>query len=115
MPACVIDRKTLHNATFDATFDAGFDAGLDMADVTRRMFLGACAVGAAAVSTRPFTAGATPPLPAARASAPGILTRLPGEGNQLALTVDDGCSTSDVAAIGRFCADSGMRLTFFVN
>ena len=35
----------------------------------------------------------------------GVLTRLPGDGNQLALTVDDGCSTADVAALGRFCAD----------
>lgn len=33
----------------------------------------------------------------------------------MALTVDDGCSTADVAALGRFCADTGMRLTFFVN
>jgi peptidoglycan/xylan/chitin deacetylase (PgdA/CDA1 family) len=45
----------------------------------------------------------------------GVLTRLPGEGTQLALTVDDGCSTPDVAAIGQFCAATGMRLTFFVN
>ncbi len=54
-------------------------------------------------------------MPAARVPAPGILTRLPGDGTQLALTVDDGCSSADVAALGRFCADTGMRLTFFVN
>jgi peptidoglycan/xylan/chitin deacetylase (PgdA/CDA1 family) len=44
-----------------------------------------------------------------------VLTRLPGDGVQLALTVDDGTSIEDVAALGRFCADTGMRLTFFVN
>jgi hypothetical protein len=33
----------------------------------------------------------------------------------LALTVDDGTNTEDVAALGRFCADTGMQLTFFVN
>jgi peptidoglycan/xylan/chitin deacetylase (PgdA/CDA1 family) len=88
-----------------------------MAKFTRRMFLGACAFGAAAVTGPSFTAGALPsPIPHARVPAPvGILTRLPGAGNQLALTVDDGCSTADVAALGQFCADTGMRLTFFAN
>jgi peptidoglycan-N-acetylglucosamine deacetylase len=85
-----------------------------MADLTRRMFLGTCAVGAVAANA-PAVVAAAAPLPRARASAPGILTRLPGDGNQLALTVDDGCSTADVAALGRFCADTGTRLTFFVN
>jgi peptidoglycan/xylan/chitin deacetylase (PgdA/CDA1 family) len=88
-----------------------------VADLTRRTFFGACALGAFAASTPILVAGASPgPLPAARMPAPvGVLTRLPGDGNQLALTVDDGCSTADVAALGRFCADTGMRLTFFVN
>jgi peptidoglycan/xylan/chitin deacetylase (PgdA/CDA1 family) len=80
------------------------------------MFLGACSLGAIAASAPVATAAASPgPLPAARASAPGILTRLPGDGDQLALTIDDGCSTADVAALGRFCADTGTRMTFFVN
>lgn len=88
-----------------------------MSDLTRRAFFGACALGAVAASTPIVTAGASPrPVPTARVPAPvGVLTRLPGDGNQLALTVDDGCSTADVAALGRFCADTGMRLTFFVN
>jgi peptidoglycan/xylan/chitin deacetylase (PgdA/CDA1 family) len=86
-----------------------------MAALTRRTFLGTCAFGAVAATTPIFTARALP-LPQARAGAPiGVLTRLPGDGNQLALTVDDGCSTADVGALGRFCADTGMRLTFFVN
>jgi hypothetical protein len=45
----------------------------------------------------------------------GVLSRLPGDGNQVALTVDDGASVSVVAAIVQFCRDSGTRLTFFVN
>ncbi|GAB7071508.1 polysaccharide deacetylase family protein [Mycobacterium hodleri] len=88
-----------------------------MAYLTRRTFLGACALGAVATSVPTVAAGASPqaPISTARVPAPGTLTRLPGDGNQLALTVDDGCSTADVAALGRFCADTGMRLTFFVN
>jgi len=44
-----------------------------------------------------------------------VLTRLPGEGNQLALTIDDGTNTAVVAALAQFCRDSGVRLTFFPN
>jgi peptidoglycan/xylan/chitin deacetylase (PgdA/CDA1 family) len=45
----------------------------------------------------------------------GVLARLPGEGNRIALTVDDGVSTPVVAAFAQFAQDSGTRLTFFVN
>ena len=45
----------------------------------------------------------------------GVLTRLPGDDNQLALTIDDGASVQVVGAFADFCRDSGMRLTFFVN
>ena len=88
--------------------------------LTRRTLLGACALGAVAAGIPAAAARASPmpmpmPMPNSQVPAPGILTRLPGEGTQKALTVDDGCSTGDVAALGRFCADTGMRLTFFVN
>ena len=54
--------------------------------------------------------------PLARVPAPvGVLTRLPGDGNQLALTVDDGVSSAVVGAFGQFCRDTGTRLTFFAN
>ena len=88
-----------------------------MVGLTRRTFFGACALGAFAASTPVLAAGASPvPLRAARVPAPvGVLTRLPGDGNQLALTVDDGASTAVVAAFAQFCADTGIRLTFFVN
>lgn len=55
-------------------------------------------------------------VPAARVPVPkGVLTRLPGDGNQLALTVDDGCSVEVVAAFAQFCRDTGTRITFFAN
>jgi peptidoglycan/xylan/chitin deacetylase (PgdA/CDA1 family) len=88
-----------------------------MVDLNRRLFLGACALGAVAATGRIPPADASRwPVLSARVPAPtGVLTRLPGDGVQLALTVDDGTSIEDVAALGRFCADTGMRLTFFVN
>lgn len=54
--------------------------------------------------------------PAGRVPAPaGVLTRLPGDGNQLAFTVDDGTSTAVVGAFCDFCRNTGTRMTFFVN
>lgn len=80
-----------------------------------------CAIAAgvlAAVSRAP-AAGAGPirwRIPLGRVPAPaGVLTRLPGTGNQLALTVDDGASVPVVGAFAQFCQDTGTRLTFFVN
>jgi hypothetical protein len=35
-----------------------------------------------------------------------LLTRLPRDGNQLALTVDDGASVPIVGAFAQFCADT---------
>lgn len=49
------------------------------------------------------------PLPA------GTITELPGDGNLLAWTVDDGSDTEVVAAYAQFAADTGTRLTFFLN
>ena len=71
---------------------------------------------AAAVAGAPTARAHRLILPVGRLPAPvGVLTRLPGEGNQLALTVDDGVSTAVVGAFGQFCRDTGTRLTFFVN
>jgi len=57
--------------------------------------------------------------PLARSQKPtarvGVVTRLPGNANQLALTIDDGTSVAVVGAFAQFCQDSGTRLTFFVN
>jgi peptidoglycan/xylan/chitin deacetylase (PgdA/CDA1 family) len=45
----------------------------------------------------------------------GVVHGLPGEGNDLALTIDDGTNTEVVAAFATFAVDSGVRLTFFPN
>lgn len=87
-----------------------------MAGVDRRTVLAAVAVGTIAAITRAPDASATRLMPQVRVAPPaGVLTRLPGDGNQLALTVDDGASSPVVAAFARFCRDTGTRLTFFVN
>lgn len=90
-----------------------------MGSLDRRSLLRAVAAGVLGATVAAPRAGAAPansPLPSARVPAPnGVLTRLPGDGNQLAFTVDDGTSTEVVAAFAQFCRDSGTRITFFVN
>src|SRR6476620_4286455 len=89
----------------------------NMAGVDRRTMLAAIAAGVVTAVVRPPVAGAVRLMvPLARVPAPvGVLIRLPGDGNRLALTVDDGASSPVVAAFGQFCRDTGTRLTFFVN
>ncbi|APE14975.1 polysaccharide deacetylase family protein [Mycolicibacterium pallens] len=80
--------------------------------------LRAIAIGvlaAAATSRETARADITHPVNAQVPAPHGIVTRLPGEGNQLALTVDDGTNSAVVAACAQFCRDSGVRLTFFPN
>jgi peptidoglycan/xylan/chitin deacetylase (PgdA/CDA1 family) len=90
-----------------------------MNNMDRRTMLCAVAAGVLAALSRAPAAGAAPvrwKIPLGRVPAPaGVLTRLPGDGNQLAFTVDDGASVPVVAAFAQFCRDSGTRLTFFVN
>ena len=45
----------------------------------------------------------------------GVVQGLPGDGSDLALTIDDGTNSEVVAAFVAFAADSGVRLTFFPN
>jgi peptidoglycan-N-acetylglucosamine deacetylase len=90
-----------------------------MPHMNRRTLL--CAIAAAGlVATIPPPPAAAQPtggsLPCQPVRPPaGVLTRLPADGNQLALTVDDGNSVSVVGSLVQFCRDSGTRLTFFVN
>ncbi len=57
-----------------------------------------------------------PPPRSARLPTPaGPLTRIPGAGNNIALTVDDGASSEVVGAYVQFARDSGARFTFFVT
>ena len=85
----------------------------------RRTLLRAMTVGAIAARVGSPRAHADPVrlgVAAHRVSAPDpVLIGLPGGGNQLALTVDDGTSVEVVAALAKWCADTDTRLTFFVN
>jgi peptidoglycan/xylan/chitin deacetylase (PgdA/CDA1 family) len=57
-----------------------------------------------------------PPPPSARIQLPGgVLSVLPGEGDLLALTVDDGVNSDVLRAYTQFAKDTGVRLTYFVN
>src|SRR5438270_3547631 len=87
--------------------------------MNRRRVLCAIAASGLGATLPPRPAAAEPTggsLPERPVPAPaGVLTRLPADGNQLALTVDDGDSVSVVGSLVQFCGDSGTRLTFFVN
>jgi peptidoglycan/xylan/chitin deacetylase (PgdA/CDA1 family) len=50
-----------------------------------------------------------------RRSPRSVMSGLPGDGNLVALTVDDGGSSEVVAAYARWVAETGMRVTFFLN
>ena len=45
----------------------------------------------------------------------GVVDALPGPGNSLALTIDDGTSSDVVGAFATLARDTGIRLTFFPN
>jgi peptidoglycan/xylan/chitin deacetylase (PgdA/CDA1 family) len=82
-----------------------------MPNIDRRTLLCGIAIGVLAAASRsPAARGFATKLPP-----PAVLTRLPADGNQLALTIDDGSSVQVVGAFADFCRDSGTRLTFFVN
>jgi peptidoglycan-N-acetylglucosamine deacetylase len=114
-------------------------------DLNRRRFLGALSAtvlagvgvergllvdpphtltAAAAADPAPPPAGGTagpvqPPqaAPIVRVPLPGggVLSKLPGDGNLLALTLDDGVDTEVVRLYTEFARDTGIRLTYFVN
>jgi peptidoglycan/xylan/chitin deacetylase (PgdA/CDA1 family) len=58
---------------------------------------------------------ASAPLLAKHPIPGGTITGLPGSGNLMAWTVDDGADSDVVAAYAQFAKDSGTRLTFFLN
>ena len=63
-------------------------------------------------------AGILPPPPStSKVPLPGggVLSSLPGDGDLLALTVDDGVDSEVVRAYTQFAIDTGVRLTYFVN
>jgi peptidoglycan-N-acetylglucosamine deacetylase len=99
---------------------AGVGAARYTLDASARTIAHAPATATGAQSTPPV-AGAPGSLPApvqiARVPLPGggLLTRLPGEGDLLALTVDDGVNSDVVRMYTQFARDTGVRLTYFVN
>lgn len=58
-----------------------------------------------------------PPGPGSRVELPGggVLSKLPGQGDLLAWTVDDGVDTDVVRLYTQFAKDTGVRLTYFVT
>jgi peptidoglycan/xylan/chitin deacetylase (PgdA/CDA1 family) len=58
-----------------------------------------------------------PPGPGSRVSLPGgaVLNKLPGNGDLLAWTVDDGVNTEVVRLYTQFAKDTDVRLTYFVT
>ena len=58
-----------------------------------------------------------PPGPGSRVALPGgsVLKTLPGDGDLLAWTVDDGVDTDVVRLYTKFAKDTGVRLTYFVT
>ncbi|NLG55248.1 MAG: polysaccharide deacetylase family protein [Rhodococcus sp.] len=57
-----------------------------------------------------------PPPSSARVPVPpGPISAIPGAGNNIALTVDDGASAEVIGAYVQFAKDTGARFTFFVT
>ncbi|OBH86910.1 polysaccharide deacetylase [Mycobacterium scrofulaceum] len=101
---------------------------MHVAELDRRRFLAALAAtvavttgGAAECVARGDVSGlvpsAPPPDPRSRVALPGggVLNKLPGNGDLLAWTVDDGADTDVVRLYTQFAKDTGVRLTYFVT
>jgi peptidoglycan-N-acetylglucosamine deacetylase len=115
--------------------------GSEASELTRRRFLAGLAaatvagVGLARLVVDPqprgFAQAPNAPVATSGPTAPGLLaapaeariplpgggalSKIPGEGDLLALTVDDGVNSEVVRAYTQFAKDTGVRLTFFVN
>jgi len=70
---------------------------------------------AAPTPATPSPAAAVADAPATLLPPTGVVTELPGVGNGLALTIDDGTSSEVVAAFAAFAVDADVRLTLFPN
>ncbi|UGT40663.1 polysaccharide deacetylase family protein [Nocardia yamanashiensis] len=67
------------------------------------------------IPTAPRGLPAPPGGPKTQLAAGTTITALPGSGNSMALTVDDGASPEVVGAYIKFAKDTGARFTFFVT
>lgn len=99
-----------------------------MAELDRRRFLAALAATVAVTTGGPhecvargdvpgLVPSSPPPDPRSRVALPGggVLNKLPGDGDMLAWTVDDGANTDVVRLYTQFAKDTGVRLTYFVT
>ncbi len=100
-----------------ASVVAGVGAAWLVVDPQPRTFAQARA-GSVATSGPTAPAALLPPPPlSARIPLPGggALRTIPGQGDLLALTLDDGVNSDVVRAYTQFAKDTGARMTFFVN
>lgn len=114
-----LNRRRFLGALAAATV-AGVGAARLVVDPQPRTFAQAPVAAASppGAATAARAARVLPPPPStARIGLPGggALMKLPGEGDLLALTVDDGVNSEVVRAYIQFAKDTGVRLTFFVN
>jgi peptidoglycan-N-acetylglucosamine deacetylase len=94
-----------------------FLGGLSLATLAG-VGLARCTVGAQRRVAQAATESVgPPPVVAVQIPLPGggALSRIPGDGDLLALTLDDGVSTDVVRLYTEFARDTGVRLTYFVN
>ena len=94
-----------------------FLAGLSLATLAG-VGLARCSVGTQPRVAQAAAGAAEPPrVVAVRIPLPGggALSSIPGDGDLLALTLDDGVSSDVVRLYTQFAKDTGVRLTYFVN
>jgi peptidoglycan-N-acetylglucosamine deacetylase len=115
LEASALNRRRFLGALAAATV-AGVGAARLVVDPQPRTFAQAAAGTAATSGPTAFAALSAGPLHD-RIPLPGggALTKLPGEGNLLALTLDDGVNSEVVRAYVQLAKDTGARMTFFVN
>jgi peptidoglycan/xylan/chitin deacetylase (PgdA/CDA1 family) len=93
-----------------------FLAGLSVATLAG-VGLARCTIDGQPRVAQAASAPAPPPVVANRIPLPGggALSSIPGDGDLLALTLDDGVNTDVVRAYTQFAKDTGVRLTYFAN
>lgn len=118
---CQLKFHSVDRRSFLAILAAG--TSVTLAGCSRAYGGGAVALDESATPTSPPVAPADaspalvgPPPSASRVPVPsGALTAIPGQGNNIALTVDDGANADVVGAYIQFAKDTGARFTFFVT
>jgi peptidoglycan/xylan/chitin deacetylase (PgdA/CDA1 family) len=113
-----LNRRRFLGALAAATV-AGVGAARLVVDPQPRTFAQTSTSGTAVATSGPTAPAALlpPPSPSMRIALPGggALTKIPGKGDLLALTLDDGVNSEVVRAYTQLAKDTGMRLTYFVN